>query len=665
MLNAINNYSSTIAWYLVGGFSSGIVYDSDGFVRAEAPTSGYYEPTPMLWMTLHWSAFVTAKDNARYASAGTLKGGGGYVVLMAEGRKSSSSGSDGNSNRGSHASANEITVVVEALQWNSSQCIRSNPAPYTVAKTQTVVISLDAALNASKMSVWRSCIGWRYGGGGGGETYFQRQQDANVVAGALTLTVDANCYYTISTKMNVVRPHFESGTKTASHLGFALPYHAPFSGPGLSNGGAPVYFSDMLGKFELVNNDSPLHSGGEGWLEQKVVDYIPISNNCPAHYFPSSLIGTMDMADVTISVDVALPKPNPTPGAAPVGAFVAARTRMWHSAQADGIFRKNSPGLFLWLHPKTWSLCTDTNCTAVLATGEAPEGPAEGPLRARTPTSAAPLVPAALAPQYRSLTLEVTGVFASGWINHTPIFTSVRVPGPAASPLPTPSALPFPTGRVSDTGWPALGSTFASVRFRNFTLGGNHANGTHANPVCEANAAMPSAGAAVGAFPLTRITTSWKVARDTGIISLNAAAAAAASGSLYLCTSNRPDVFDRSANVVELCSTLDRALVHDAATGNIVPYTRSIRTPDANARVCLDVRPAYTAATTNTTVPAAAVMAACLDAALVRPSESQQFQYDPRLNVLRYKKGSCLTRGYSFSAVDDDDNYRQCALGFC
>ena len=47
-----------------------------------------------------------------------------------------------------------------------------------------------------------------------------------------------------------------------------------------------------------------------------MVDYIPISNNCPAHYFPSSLIGTMDMADVSISVDIALPVPKAGLGAA-------------------------------------------------------------------------------------------------------------------------------------------------------------------------------------------------------------------------------------------------------------------------------------------------------------------------------------------------------------
>lgn len=32
------------------------------------------------------------------------------------------------------------------------------------------------------------------------------------------------------------------------------------------------------------------------------------------------------------------------------------------------------------------------------------------------------------------------------------------------------------------------------------------------------------------------------------------------------------------------------------------------------------------------------------------PSETQQFQYNAAAGSLRYKKGNCLTRGYSFSA---------------
>ena len=48
VLNAFNNYTATISWYLLGAFSRGIIYDSDGFVRAEWPKSGHWEPTPML-----------------------------------------------------------------------------------------------------------------------------------------------------------------------------------------------------------------------------------------------------------------------------------------------------------------------------------------------------------------------------------------------------------------------------------------------------------------------------------------------------------------------------------------------------------------------------------------------------------------------------------------
>ena len=41
--------TGTISWYLIGSFARGMDYDSDGILRAEWPSSGHYELTPMLW----------------------------------------------------------------------------------------------------------------------------------------------------------------------------------------------------------------------------------------------------------------------------------------------------------------------------------------------------------------------------------------------------------------------------------------------------------------------------------------------------------------------------------------------------------------------------------------------------------------------------------------
>lgn len=173
----MNNFTSTISWYLVGAFSSGIIYDNDAFVRADTPSSGFYTATPQLWFSLHWTMFMTAQDKARVIAADALKHGGSYVALQAE---------------------QELTIIVESLQWNSSQCIRHNPTSYETAPTQRVDIQLPAGISPSNLSLWRSCIDWRFGSGVD-PSYFVRQLDVPVSGGRVMITAKANCVYLLRT----------------------------------------------------------------------------------------------------------------------------------------------------------------------------------------------------------------------------------------------------------------------------------------------------------------------------------------------------------------------------------------------------------------------------------------------------------------------------------
>ena len=68
-------------------------YDADGLLRAEWPSSGQWEVTPMAWMTMHWALFVdpgftihscAGAGGPRLNSSITncaLSGGGNYAVL--------------------------------------------------------------------------------------------------------------------------------------------------------------------------------------------------------------------------------------------------------------------------------------------------------------------------------------------------------------------------------------------------------------------------------------------------------------------------------------------------------------------------------------------------------------------------------------------------------
>jgi galactosylceramidase len=596
-LNTRNNFTSTISWYLVGAFSSGIIYDNDAFVRADTPSSGFYTATPQLWFSLHWTLFVTAQDKARVIATDALEHGGSYVALQAE---------------------QELTIIIEFLQWNSSQCIRHNPASYEIPPTQSVQIQLPVRkiqISPPKLSLWRSCIDWRFGSGVD-PSYFIRQPDVPVDGGNVRITAKANCVYTLSTKLNVQRPRLPTANPMKQSEAFELPHTDNFVS--VKDGSTPLFFSPVLGMFEVA----------DGALEQKVVDYLPISNNCPVHLFPMALIGTMDMQDVSISASVSLDKAKD--GARKAGAFLAARTRCWHSAQADGAFRAKVPGVFLWLGREMWALCTHNNCTwsggvGLLKSGAAPAA-------------------AAGADGYRHLRLSLEGNKASGFVDNRSIFSDVIVPHDVTTDADVPGnasavrmGLPFPYGKAPSSGWPALGSTYAAAQFKEFSLRGNHDSGKSANALCSTDA--PVAGAPVGAYPVRRMKNSWVLDNETKGLRI---------GSLSMC---EPQSI--SENTVVLCADPRRRLRYIAATGRIM---------NAEGSKTLDVE-GSTTDQGGVTLAARAVLVSVVDPAKLGPSETQQFQFNAAAGSLRFKKGSCLTRGYTFSggrtSFDDDwDNVR-------
>ena len=540
---------------------------------------------------------MTAQDKARVIAADALEHGGSYVALQA---------------------GQELTVIVESLQWNSSQCIRHSPASYETAPAQSVAIQLPAGVSPSKLSLWRSCIDWRFGSGAD-PSYFVRQPDAPVDGGRVVITAKANCVYTLSTKHNVHRPSLPTANPAKQSEAFALPHTDNFDA--VKEGRTPLFFSPVIGMFEVA----------DGALEQKVVDYLPISNNCPVHLFPMALIGTMDMRDVSISASISLNKAKD--GAHKAGAFLAARTRCWHSALADGAFRGKLPGVFLWLGRHTWALCTHNNCTwpAAGGVGLLKSGPA----------------PAATgADGYRHLRLSLTGNKASAFLNNRSIFSDVIIPHDVTTntDIPAHASIPFPFGKAPSSGWPALGSTYAAAQFKGFSLSGNHNSGKSANALCSADA--PASGAPVGAYPVRRMQHKWVLDNETKALRI---------GSLSMC---EPQSITESTAV--LCADPRRRLRYVAATGRIM---------NAEGSKTLDVEGSLTDQA-GATFAARAVLVSVVDPATgtpekLGPSETQQFQFNAEAGSLRFKKGSCVTRGYTFSggktSFDDDWDNVRCA----
>eukprot|EP00039_Didymoeca_costata_P010248 m.137625 g.137625 ORF g.137625 m.137625 type:complete len:925 (-) comp14756_c0_seq4:186-2960(-) len=334
-------YTATISWYLLGSFARGMDYDSDGLLRAEWPTSGHYELTPMLYITMHWTLFTQPGWRVMSCSDGytgrcAMKGGGNYAVLY-------SSKND------------DITIVAHAFTHSTSKCIRKDPPPWNITATQKVEFDVSeiSAKLPTKLHVWRSCSDWIYpapvGSSEKENSYLQQQNDVLIENGVATLIIERDCYYTLTT---ITRTPTLNATKTKANM-FPLPYNDSFEN-GKEDGGEALYFGDQMGKFEIAKASE--RNGNS--LRQQVVQW-PVS--CPwcDHSQPITIIGDEYWEDLNVSIDVYLESDKES-------AAVALRVQ-----EPSNFFRDNCGGLFLWVDgtKNQWRLCQDSYCNHTITQG--------------------------------------------------------------------------------------------------------------------------------------------------------------------------------------------------------------------------------------------------------------------------------------------------------
>ena len=108
------DYDSDGHNYIGHDYIGGMDYDSDGLLRAEWPSSGHYEVTPMLWTTMHWTAFIKpgwralpCADEVKATGRCALKGGGNYAALAS-------------------ADSEDFAIIVHAFTHKTSKCIRND-----------------------------------------------------------------------------------------------------------------------------------------------------------------------------------------------------------------------------------------------------------------------------------------------------------------------------------------------------------------------------------------------------------------------------------------------------------------------------------------------------------------------------------------------------------
>ena len=420
-------YSATISWYLIGSFTRGRHYDSDGLLRAEWPSSGHWEVTPMAWMTMHWTLF--ADPGWTVATCGTprckLAGGGDYAVLLSPGGR-------------------DLTVIVETFLHSASTCIRHDPPDWTVSPQQTVTIALpDAAADAghAQLQMWRSCTGWRYPADD--DSYLIRLQPLAVSsAGEVTFVADANCYYTLTSKTGVHKPALPTKAQDPRPAFFPLPFTEDFEGA--TAGGEAPYFGDQEGKWETV----PAGGGRSGKASQQQLRLEPwpiLEPQCNDHGTPVSIIGDFFFESTAVTADLLLEEHG-------VGAAVALRVRI---SSAPKNIRGVTPGVFLFIgalpglvssgghgnpggtspapnRPLSgWTLCADSYCNTVLKRGPMPTAVEDA---ANTSTRSS----AAVVGRWYTVTLDCTNDTVAGWIDSVRVFSQVSIAPTLPPPVPSP-----------------------------------------------------------------------------------------------------------------------------------------------------------------------------------------------------------------------------------
>ncbi len=265
------NLTGTIAWDLVNSFYDRLSFAGDGILRAVEPWSGFYEIGRVVWAAAHWGQFTKAGwfFLQHGKGVGLLDNGGSYVALT-------------------DPSNQQLTIIVETMKHDSSQCAWSHSADYTITD-QTATFQLDSSfahinqffvffsnfstLDANQSFIYKGII--------------------TLTDGSFTLQLPIGGLYTIST-INGTKGNYDAQPVS---MPFPLPYQDNFDQYQVSAEAA--YFSDQSGSWEIVDT-----SGSHGKVMKQTVPEVPISW-CSEAPYPFSVIGDSNWKQpLNVSVDV-------------------------------------------------------------------------------------------------------------------------------------------------------------------------------------------------------------------------------------------------------------------------------------------------------------------------------------------------------------------------
>jgi galactosylceramidase len=246
--------TKVVNWYDIAGVYPVEPYSEDpAMILARSPWSGNYEIREALWGYAHYGQFTEVGWQYINGGQGELAGGGSFVSLKSP--------------------SDDYSIIIETKEAKASQQIQ---------------FMIDGGLSTKGLSVWRS----------NAREQFIRQTDIKPMNGNLTLSVDSNSIYTLTTTTGQRKGGFANVPVAKP---FPFPYRESFdqySAPKV-RGYLPKYTADIAEVFEIVGCPNR-----KGKCLRQVIPVAPIS--WAPEWMPYTILGDEGWQDYEVSADVYL-----------------------------------------------------------------------------------------------------------------------------------------------------------------------------------------------------------------------------------------------------------------------------------------------------------------------------------------------------------------------
>ncbi|KAK6179700.1 hypothetical protein SNE40_012005 [Patella caerulea] len=321
--NYINGLmTTTIFWNIITSYYPGLHDYGAGLMTAVEPWSGNYLVKLPIWLAAHTTQFTEIgwKYFKHGYGVGNFTNGGSYVVLTSPDEQ-------------------QLTIIIETL---------TKPSRSARFQDQLVKFEIKGKFSKSvnSLNVWHTDTK-------NAPKYFQKMNSIKVVNGSISLTLNANEVWTLTT---VNTGHKGDYPNIPDSKPFPLPYTEDFEGYNV--GEEAYYFAQQIGSFEVSE------SGGNKFMKQVVIDEPVHWFWCHVDNFNTSfnIFGDYKWKDISATISVQLNGQNTSDAV-----FLAVRSSM------SGCKTRNQiKGLFMFFFPREerYMLTTDLYRTKVLASGK-------------------------------------------------------------------------------------------------------------------------------------------------------------------------------------------------------------------------------------------------------------------------------------------------------